>query len=203
MRTVYSSLLCLLLTLSFSTSAIAEAQEDKKEEVSFGKNSVNFSPLGLVFGTYSLTFEHLVNNSHGFIGEASYSSTSDDTSESSSMGGVLGYRWHWSGSQNSGFLGAMLGYSYGSGESTVVSNGVTKTFDLTITAPSVTFNIGRRWAWKSGFNLTLRFGVGRAFYDITSTSDDEDVQDGIQLVDDLLNAIPITLDGELSVGWIF
>ena len=93
----------------------------------------------------------------------------------------------------------MVGYQNGSADATV--NG--QSFDMSVSAASLTANIGRRWAWDSGLNVTLRFGFGRAIYDISSTSTDPDVQEAIDVVDKLLNALPVTLDGELSIGWIF
>lgn len=164
-----------------------------------GPNSVNLNPLGVLFGSYSLNFEHLFNGYHGLLVEGSLSRSADDNSSSTTMGGGVGYRYHWSGSQDSGFVGAMAGYSGGSAVTSV--NG--QSFDLSVSAASFTLNIGRRFAWDSGFNLTLRFGVGRAMYDVTSTSTDKDVQEAIRLTDDLLNALPVALDGELSIGWVF
>ena len=166
---------------------------------SLGVNSVNVSPLGLLFGSYALNFEHLHNGYHGLLVEGQLSTSSNETTKSVSAGGGIGYRYHWSGTQDSGFLGAMVGYQNGSADATV--NG--QSFDMSVSAASLTANIGRRWAWDSGLNVTLRFGFGRAIYDISSTSTDPDVQEAIDVVDKLLNALPVTLDGELSIGWIF
>lgn len=205
MRNVLRSLIILIVVVGFSASALANSPNAKPvvEMVPTGVNSVNINPLGALFGDYSVNFEHLVNGSHGLIAEGVFSSTSDDNGTTTQAGAAVGYRWHWSGTQDSGFLGAMLGYKSGTSDVTVVSSGISKSFDLTVSAPSITFNIGRRWAWQSGLNVTIRFGVGRAAYDITSTSTDADVQEAIKLADDMMNAFPVTLDGELSVGWIF
>ncbi|MCO4762833.1 MAG: hypothetical protein KC502_15065 [Myxococcales bacterium] len=164
---------------------------------------MNFSPLGLLFGSYSVNFEHLMNSQHGLIAEGLFSQSSDKDSTTMSAGAAVGYRWHWSKTQDSGFLGAMLGYQTGTSVVKVVDGAGEKSFDVSVSAPSVTFNVGRRWAWSNGLNITLRFGVGRAVYSLSSTSTDPDVQDAINTVDDLMNALPVTLDGELSIGWIF
>ena len=147
MRKHITILLSLFMSSLFYVTAIAAPKEDVNgDEPPQGENSINLNPIGALFGSYSLNYERLVNGSHGFIGELSYSSTSDDQSSSSSLGGAFGYRWHWSQSQNSGFLGAMVGYSRGSAETKVNDN----SFDLAVSAPSFTLNIGRRWAWNSG-----------------------------------------------------
>lgn len=170
----------------------------------WGENSVNISPLGVLFGSYALNFEHLVDGRHGLIAEGQFSSSSNEDAKSTSFGAGIGYRYHWSGSQDSGFVGAMAAYQVGTGNATVTtSSGGTQSFDLGISAASVTANIGRRWAWEGGFNVTLRFGVGRAWYDISSDSSDPNVQEAIRFTDALLNALPVALDGELSIGWIF
>ena len=192
--------LALILSFIFATTAFAAPQEDVNgEEVPQGVNSVNFSPIGFMFGSYALNYERLIDESHGFLGELSYSSSSKEGSSSTSSGLRLGYRWHWSKSQNSGFLGAMLAYDMGTTEQTL--NG-TK-YDLTLSAPSVTVNIGRRWAWTSGFNVTLRFGVGRAFRTLSTSDKSDEAQEAIAEANEILDALPVTLDGELSIGWIF
>ncbi|HUH04452.1 MAG TPA: hypothetical protein VML75_20795, partial [Kofleriaceae bacterium] len=66
-----------------------------------------------------------------------------------------------------------------------------------------TGNIGKRWAWDSGLNVTLRVGAGYGNYGISTDSEDPDAQEAVALVDDLLTLIPIALDGELSVGYAF
>ncbi|MEY3012735.1 MAG: hypothetical protein RIT45_1470 [Pseudomonadota bacterium] len=204
--------LALVAMLLFSTAAWAQPaaapppaqplppeMAPPPEAAAFGVNSVNLSPLGVLFGSYSLNFEHLVDGYHGLLVEGQFSQSSDENSSSTGIGGGLGYRYHWSGTQDSGFVGAMVAYQAGTAVATVNS----QTFDISVGAASFTANIGRRWAWTSGFNVTLRFGVGRAIYDITSTSTDPDVQQAIDQVDSLMNALPVAFDGELSIGWIF
>lgn len=175
------------------------------------ENSVNASPLGMFWGNYSLNYERLVSGTHGFMIEGSFahytgtslSSGESSSSKSTNYGGGIGYRWHWSRQQNSGFLGLMAGYSVGSGESTITSSGMTNTFDLTIKAPWVVANIGKRWQWDSGLNITFRVGAGWAKYTVSSNSTDPQAQEAVQFVQDILTLIPIALDGELSVGYSF
>jgi hypothetical protein len=175
------------------------------------ENSINGSPLGVLFGSYSLNYERLVGGTNGFMIEGNFSRSTgtstvngDSTSSKSSLyGGGVGYRWHWSGQQDSGFLGLMAGYSVGTGSGTVSSGAGIQQFDLTIKAPWVVANIGRRWQWDNGINFTIRAGAGWAKYTVSSSSTDPNAQDAVKALQDLLTLIPIALDGELSLGYTF
>ena len=167
------------------------------------ENSVNLSPLGILSGSYGLNYERLIGGYHGVLVEGNFSSSSGDDASSSSLGGTLGYRFHWRGNQDSGFVGLNLGYQTGSGEATITSGDTMKKFDVETTVSSVTANIGRRWAWDSGLNITFRIGAGKGNYDVTTDSDDPDAQEAVKLVDDLLAFLPVAFDGELSLGYVF
>jgi hypothetical protein len=179
------------------------------------ENSFNLSPLGLLYGSYSLNYEHLSGGTHGLLidghidrdsGTASASDssgTTTGTSRSTDYGIGVGYRWHWSGEQSSGFLGLMAGYTVGSGTSTLTSGNMTSRFDLKIRAPWVVANIGKRWQWDSGLNITFRIGGGLAKYTVTTTSMDPDAQTAVKFLQDILTLLPIAFDGELSVGYTF
>jgi hypothetical protein len=167
------------------------------------ENSINVSPIGLVFGSYSVNYERLINGHHGFIVEGDYARLSDDDSEQATFGGNLGYRYHWSGGQDSGFVGLNVGYGQGTGEASTTTNDVTKTYDVDSSVTRVTANVGRRWAWNSGFNITLRVGAGYGDYNITTDSDDPEAQQAAKDIDDLLTVFPVAIDGELSIGWAF
>lgn len=167
-------------------------------------NSVNLSPLGLLVGSYALNYERLMNRRHGLLVEGVFTSATGDGTSSTGYGGVVGYRWHWSPSQDSGFAGLNVGYQVGTGTAQVEDgDGDKASFDVDTTALTVTANIGRRWAWDFGLNITLRAGLGYGKYDVSTDSDDELAQDAVELVDELLTLIPVAIDGELSIGWIF
>lgn len=164
-------------------------------------NSVNFSPLGLLVGSYALNYERLMNKRHGLLVEGVFSSTSGDGTSSTGYGGLVGYRWHWSPSQDSGFAGLNVGYQVGTGTAEVTDDtGDKYSFDVDTTALAVTANIGRRWAWDFGLNITLRAGVGYGRYDVSTDSDDDLAQEAVDLVNELLTLIPVAIDGELSIG---
>jgi hypothetical protein len=175
------------------------------------ENSINGSPLGILVGNYSLNYERLVNGTHGFLIEGvlshvtgtATSGTEMFSNKSTTYGGGAGYRWHWSGQQNSGFLGLMAGYTVGTGSSTLTSGGTVSSFDMTVKAPWVVANIGKRWQWDSGINITFRIGGGWARYTVSTTSTDPQAQDAVNSLNDLLKFFPIAIDGELSLGYSF
>lgn len=209
MRISFSAGLLAALTLS-SSFAFAQAADPpaaaapaKKE----GTNSINLNPISLLIGTYGVGYEHLFDRTHGLLVEPAVSYQKDDNSKSTGYGGVVGYRWHWSHSQNSGFLGVNAGAYFGSGEATVTtsSGGVTnkQTFTVDTRSITVTGNVGRRFAWDNGFNITLRIGAGYGNYNVSTDSKDPNAKAAVELVDALLKIFPIALDGEASLGFIF
>jgi len=181
----------------------AQPAPAEAEDTGPGIHSINVSPLGLLFGNYSLNYEYLLIGYHGFLVEGAYSSSSDDNSEASSFGLGGGYRLHWSGEQDSGFLGLQAFYGVGTAEATVSGGGVDETFELDVTTVYIAPNLGARYAWDMGFNITWRFGIGWAKHTVSSNRDEDEVQDAIDQVNDLLEFVPFAIDAELSIGYIF
>lgn len=199
-----------LLVLSGALSGRADAQPSFQPPVAVTeipaqakKNSLNLSPLGLLSGSYGLTYERLLSGYHGIIAEGNYASSSSSDASSDSVGATIGYRYHWRGRQDSGFVGLNVGYFDGSGSGKVTTNSMTKSFDVNTKVATITANIGRRWAWESGLNITFRIGLGQGNYDVSTTSDDPDAKKAVELVDELLTIFPVAFDGELSAGYMF
>ncbi len=212
MKTTSILLPFLVLPIVFASRADAQSMPEtssqpivaaEKTSALHKENSLNISPLGVLSGSYGLTYERLLQGHHGIIVEGNYASASGSDASSSSAGATIGYRYHWRGNQDSGFVGLNLGYYDGSGTATVESGGMSTTFDMDTKVTTLTANIGRRWAWDSGLNVTFRIGLGQGNYDITTKSDDPDAQKAVELVDDLLTLFPVAFDGELSMGYIF
>lgn len=194
-------ILAVVAVLSVTTTASADdasVVEVNKERT----NSINASPLGVLIGAYNVNYEKLFG-SHGFLIEGSYARASNDDSSSADGGLNVGYRWHWRGKQNSGFLGITAGYSLGTGEATVGDGMSQDSFDVDYRVFAVTGNIGKRWAWDNGLNVTFRVGAGYGNWDVSTDSTDPDAQEATELVDDLLTLLPVALDGELSLGYTF
>jgi len=162
-------------------------------------NSINISPLGLIAGNIALTYEHLFNGTHGVIVEGALSRASGDDGDSLQFGGSVGYRWHWRGRQNSGFLGLMASQGIGTGKVTV--NGMDH--DMSVKSTTLTANIGKRWMITEAFNVTFRIGAGYGHYTATSKDDTMDGKQAEKTLNDLLSFLPVGFDGELSVGYAF
>lgn len=189
-----------IATITLAIAAGPAAAEEKS-------NSINASPLGVLAGSYSLTYERMLSGGHGAIVEGNLSHANKDGSSQTSGGLTVGYRWHWRGQQNSGFLGVNAGYSRGtgSGSITTTTNNMqsTKSFDVDTGVFSLTANIGKRWMLTDNLNITFRIGAGYGNYSVTTDSTDPDAQKVTKAVDDLLHFLPVAFDGELSVGYNF
>ncbi len=166
-------------------------------------NSINISPLGVLVGNYALTYEHLWNGTHGLIVEGIGSLASNSDSSSYQAGAGVGYRWHWRGKQNSGFLGVMVAQSIGGGEVKVTENGQTMSYAMNVRSTTVTGNVGKRWMIGDAFNITLRFGLGWGHHVAEAKVNDQEAKDAEKTLNELLAFIPIGFDGELSVGYTF
>jgi hypothetical protein len=166
------------------------------------QQSVNLSPLGVAFGSYALNYEYLAKDGHGLLAEASFGTGKDSAGNTTSdFGAGVGYRYHFAGGQSSWFAGPLLSYSAGNGTGTVsVNNGPTKAFDVNYSSVAVTANIGRRWVFADLINVTFRIGGGKAFRTFSTTSSDPDAQLAVDLVQKIVDFLPIAFDGELSVG---
>ena len=181
-----------------SLTAIA-APAPKREHA----DSINFSPLGLLIGAYALGYEHLFPGGHGLILEGGYAASSGSGGSAYSMSGTVGYRWHWRGQQNSGFLGVNLSQGFGRGTGTIDDNGKMSSIGVDVTATTLTANVGKRWMIGDSVNVTLRIGAGYGRYAVHTDSMDPDAKAAEKVVNDLLTRIPVAVDGELSIGYVF
>jgi hypothetical protein len=170
-----------------------------------GTNSINLNPLSALWGNFNGNYEHLFGGTHGLVVEAAYERGTDaDTGASyNSYGGAIGYRYHWSHSQASGFLGAMLGFGVGNGLATVTDNSGSMSFDMSIKTLYATVDIGKRWTLGDHLNITARIGAGRAVRSVTTDSTDPKAQTAVSDIQSVLDWLPVTLDGELSLGYTF
>lgn len=114
------------------------------------------------------------------------------------LGAAIGYRRHWRQRQDSPFFGVHAGYDLG--------ESVADRTDVVLVGHQsfyVAGNIGRRWLVSDGVNITARIGAGliyRVYFE--DFGEPEDIAP-VRYLDDLLDQLPITVDGELSVGYTF
>ncbi len=185
---------CLLPAVAAADDGVGVTA--KAEEPS---NTVNISPLGVLVGDYALTYEHLFNGSHGLIVEGIGSRAANDDGSSLQFGGGVGYRWHWRGHQNSGFLGVMAAQRFGTGS--VTENGMTH--DMSVRSTTITANIGKRWTLTPALNVTFRIGAGWGHHVATAKENTMEAKQAEKLMNDILSFLPVGFDGELSLGYAF
>lgn len=185
-----------------SSVALAQPEAPAVEKPRDPVNSINVSPLGALVGNYAVTYERLFAGSHGLIVEGIGSYSSNDDGDSTQFGGGLGYRWHWRGRQNSGFLGIMVAQSFGTGDVTIESGGVKMSHAMSVRSTTITGNIGKRWMFGP-VNLTVGLGLGWGNHVAKAKDDSQEAKDAEELMNDILAFLPIGVDGELNVGYTF
>ena len=196
----------------------------RASQVSPYQHSVNVGTLGLLLGSYSSNYEMLYKGTHGLVAELNYlniesliSSTQvlNDLAQQYlgvstllghyNLGTSIGYRWHWSQKQQSGFLGVNVAYEYGVSDMEIVQEKV----QISHNYLEATLNVGKRWMWDFGLNITLRLGagVGTYFFTVNQSDDANNNQQALKELENTLTetflSLPIALDGELSIGYCF
>ncbi len=123
-------------------------------------NSINMCPISVAFGLYSTNFEHLFGQTHGIVGRFDYEAISDSYSDNpikvSGYGFILNYRYHFSHSMESIYIGSYVRYRIYDGNGTAGSTN----FNFKIKEATIGLNAGKRWVWENGFNITFSLGYG-------------------------------------------
>ncbi len=194
-----------IIVFSLSNGLQAQHQADDSlstSETKTFKQAINFCPLALVFGIYSMNYERLITPHHGILIRADYEAVpknySDANIDLSGKAGILNYRYHLCGKLDSPFIGAFGRYRVYSGDGEL-NNG---TFDFDLNEFTVGLNIGKRWILKNGLNLNLVWGYGIFTDNMNSSNTSKDVLDAIaefQNNYDLYNG----MYGEFSIGYAF
>jgi opacity protein-like surface antigen len=200
-----SLLLSAPILVALSSSAFADDVSIKQQPAPEKVDSLNLSPLGLLWADLYMNYEHMFPGGNGLVIDAGGGLSSNASSEEGHGTLGVGYRWHWRHRENSGFLGVMVHQSIGSGY-VEESDGTTMShYDMAIRETQVTANIGKRWMLGSQnrWNITLRFGLGVAKRTATAKDDSPDAKMAEDQMNKLLSIIPIGVDGELSVGYNF
>jgi hypothetical protein len=140
--------------------------------------------------------------SHGIVGRFEYEAIpknyTDADIESSGVAFSLNYRWHISGEMNSIFIGAYSRYRVYDGSGTLESTA----FDFTKSEFSLGLNIGKRWVWNSGFNITFSLGYGFSIDDREANPSNTGIESAINKFEDDYD-FSGPLFGEFSIGYAF
>jgi hypothetical protein len=163
------------------------------------RHSINLG-VGMAWAAPSITYEHLFPGGHGLLigANAFYSLLVDDAM---GAGGSVGYRWHWNGRQDSGFLGLHAGFDRDLSPVRITIDEMTEERSVNISTFYLVANIGKRWLVRDNINVTARIGSGVAlrYFD----TDADDIEPVVGVMQDIIGNFPMTVDGELSVGYTF
>jgi hypothetical protein len=96
------------------------------------------------------------------------------------------------------FLGSFLRYRFYNGSGT---SDFTK-FDFTMPEFTVGLNIGKRWVWSSGINMTIAVGYGISWSSTETEPTSASITSTIKTFEDEYEFLGPLL-GELSVGYAF
>ncbi len=156
------------------------------------KQAVQLDLSGLFLGTLSLNYEYLINHEHGLVvGGSYYPGYSDGDSHGENL--ELEYRWHWSKSMSSGFVGAFVNGGRIHGGTT----GVFEESDTGYAQTSVTVgpDLGRRWVTPWGLSLVGRVGYGYTWSKFDNPAPDRNTQNRLRYLSGF--------DSEISLGYAF
>lgn len=163
-------------------------------------HSVNLG-IGTLWGSPSVTYQHLFRGGHGLLIGANAFYASHEIGTGMGAGGSVGYRWHWSERQDSGFLGLHAGFDRDRSPMRITINEMTEDALVHISTFYLVGNVGKRWLLGDRINITARIGGGLALRRLSTDADDAEPLVGV--MQGLLGLVPITVDGELSVGYTF
>jgi len=194
---------CIFLSInSFSQSISQSITSDEVSRRSTFKHAINICPIAPVFGIYALNYEYLISPSNGLVVRFEYEdvpkSYTDANIETNGMAFSMNYRRHFSPEMNSFFVGAYARYRNYKGEGEIESS----KFDFTLPSVTVGLNVGKRWVWNSGFNITVSAGYGfqKEYREATpSTAIIESTLDVLEKEYDFMTP----LYAELSAGYAF
>jgi hypothetical protein len=191
-----------LLMLTSASIAAADENVALSSEATERQHSINLG-VGTSWGSPSISYEFLGAGGHGLVLEASGFYRFGEDGDSRGVGGAIGYRWHASRQQDSGFLGVHVGYDRGRSPVTVTTDEMTETYQVNDQTFYVVGNFGKRWLLRTNFNITARLGAGYAHRSLDVSDDDAEIREGVFFMEQLIGLVPVTIDGELSVGYTF
>jgi len=179
------------------------------------KHSVNGSFAGVRLFDYGVNYQWMFAPGHALLGELTWTySDSEDSGRTMAVGAQAGYRFYFSRTQEGYFTGLLAGWDTGTTEAISSSTAtvstdlgpssmtVTRRFQLPNSRWRVTAQLGRRWIIGPGLNLTARVGIGPGKRKFARGGDpvaDRMAED----IEAIINFLPISLDAETSVGWVF
>ncbi len=200
--------LIVLLVFAFLTTTITAQKENVPDEPYVEptekefKHALNMCPIAVVFGIYAVNYEYLFAPHQGMVLRYEYevvpNTYTDANIEASGMAFVFNYRYHLKPNMSSAYVGAFSRYRIYSGDGTL------ETQDFSFDRKDVTLggNVGKRWIWKSGFNINFMVGYGYSFDDRTADPSNATIESKIDEFEKEYDFLGSFL-GEFSVGYAF
>lgn len=161
----FSKLMLTILissTLNFcsaQTSGLPDSVKSNSPKKEF-KQAINFCPIALALGIYSVNYERMIGRHHGLMARVDYESIPHwlyklDV-KANGKAAILNYRYHIKGGLQSFFIGSFMRYRVFSGTGDAEGEG----FSFKLPEVSVGLNIGKRWIFNNGINITTAGGYG-------------------------------------------
>lgn len=191
-----------VLAMAITTVVSAQEIEGTTDSQTEFKHSISMCPVAVAFGIYSVNYEYLHHQKHGFVARFDYEAIpktyTDARIESSGYSLILNYRYHFNQHMNSYFVGAYGRYRQFDGTGAINNT----RFDFTMPDVSFGINAGKKWTWKRGFTLTFALGYGFSNEAWDSTPDTDAVN---EMVRDFRNDYDFIdpFYGEFSIGYSF
>ncbi|TNE71982.1 DUF3575 domain-containing protein [bacterium] len=192
-------LLAMLITNSIFSQELSTKSEKETQEFT---QSISICPIAIAFGIYSMNYEYLAKNHHGFMIRADYESIFPEYSaaniDAHAKAVILNYRYHLKGGMKSMFIGAFSRFREFNGEGALNNQG----FDFSIKEMTLGANAGKKWIMHNGFTFTFALGYGRMFDDLNAKGATQPELDSIHTFKkdyDLYTGF----FGEVSIGYTF
>lgn len=190
------------LVMAISPIAFAQETENTNDFQTEFKHSISMCPVAVAFGIYSVNYEYLHNQKHGFVARFDYEAIpktyTDAQIKSSGYSFLLNYRYHFNKQMNSFFIGAYGRYRQFDGEGEINDTN----FDFTMPDVSFGINAGKKWVWNSGFTMTFALGYGFSNEDWYSKPNTNEVNDMVKNFRNDYDFID-PFYGEFSLGYSF
>jgi hypothetical protein len=184
---------------AFVCAMMATARGDEAASTHEGnvfRHALQVEALKMIWSQYSLKYEYLVRQRHGFVLEGAYKHSS--SGDGCWLG--LSYRRHKKNLMEGGFWGLFVTYKEYDDEYVEEIGGKKHTYPFRVSSWSFGPNIGQRWMIGSGFSIVWRFGLGVPL--ATLEWKEGKPEENRRLIEGLFKFVQ-GIDGELSIGYCF
>jgi len=187
-----------ILLAIFLVVGIARAEErSEAPEISRKMHALQVNPLGPLLGTYTIDYELLLGQKHGFSLDLLYATGKDlGGNKLDGHGFSLSYRRHLQGGMASNFVGLFLRRGEIDGDLKVDDERFPYSYRNLAIGPLY----GERHIWKNGMCWSWKIGYGYPIFDFEWTSDRRPEHHG--LIKGIMKWTT-NIEGGASIGFAF